>query len=58
MVVDVALCPRPVVAVRAMPQTPDEPRQAMRAPPQFGAQISTEIKRWKKVVETAGIPVE
>jgi len=27
-------------------------------PPQFGAQISTEIKRWKKVVETAGIPVE
>ncbi|MFZ9150782.1 MAG: tripartite tricarboxylate transporter substrate binding protein [Burkholderiales bacterium] len=27
-------------------------------PQQFGTQISTEIKRWKKVVETAGIPVE
>jgi tripartite-type tricarboxylate transporter receptor subunit TctC len=27
-------------------------------PQQFATQISTEIKRWKKVVETAGIPVE
>lgn len=27
-------------------------------PQQFATQISTEIRRWKKVVETAGIPVE
>jgi len=27
-------------------------------PQQFATQINTEIKRWKKVVETAGIPVE
>ena len=27
-------------------------------PEEFGTQIRTEIQRWKKVVQTAGIPVE